>query len=126
MATIRLKDIAARGGVSLMTVSKALRDAPDISAGTKTRLKLLAQQMGYVPDSMAQSLRYRRTKLLGLIVPSVGNPLYARTIMAVEDRAHQLGYEVIFAQTLNVAEREDSCILRLSVCAKMKIGRAHV
>ena len=48
---MRLKDIAQRAGVSVMTVSKALRDEPDVSAATKTRIKLLAQQMGYVPDS---------------------------------------------------------------------------
>ena len=113
MATIRLKDIAQRAGVSVMTVSKALRDASDISAETKTRIKLLAQQLGYVPDSMAQSLRNRRTKLLGLIIPSIANPIFARTLLAIEERAHQWGYEVIFAQTLNIAEREDSCILRL-------------
>ena len=113
MATIRLKDIAHHAGVSVMTVSKALRDASDISAETKTRIKLLAQQMGYVPDSMAQSLRNRRTKLLGLIIPSIANPLFARTLLAIEERAHQWGYEVMFAQTLNIAEREDSCILRL-------------
>lgn len=59
---VRLKDIAQAAAVSVMTVSKALRDAPDVSAKTKTRLKLLAQQMGYVPDSTAQGLRNRTTK----------------------------------------------------------------
>src|SRR5438045_402164 len=48
---VRLKDIALRAGVSVMTVSKVLRDAPDISAVTKTRIKMLAEEMGYVPDS---------------------------------------------------------------------------
>ena len=61
---IRLKDIAARAGVSLMTVSKALRDEPDVSATTKTRIKLLAQQMGYVPDSSAQVLAHAENQAL--------------------------------------------------------------
>lgn len=113
MPVVRLKDVAARAGVSVMTVSKVLRDAPDISAGTKTRVKLLAQQMGYVPDTMAQSLRNRTSKLLGLIIPNIANPIFARMVMAVEDRAHDAGYELVLAQTQNVAEREDSCILRL-------------
>ena len=51
---VRLKDIAQQARVSVMTVSKALRDQPDISAATKSRVKLIAQQMGYVPDSTAQ------------------------------------------------------------------------
>ena len=52
-----------------MTVSKALRDEPDVSAATKARIKALAQQMGYVPDSSAQGLRTKTTKLFGLVIP---------------------------------------------------------
>ncbi len=54
---VRLVDIAKRVGVSVMTVSKALRDQPDVSAATKTRIKQIAKEMGYVPDSSAQGLR---------------------------------------------------------------------
>jgi LacI family transcriptional regulator len=110
---VRLKDIAARAGVSAMTVSKVLRDAPDSAATTKTRVKLIAQQMGYVPDAQAQSLRGRRTKLFGLIIPTMTNPIFARMVFALEDRAHELGYEIILAHTLNIMEREDSYIYRL-------------
>src|SRR5438876_7787125 len=109
---IRLKDIAARAGVSVMTVSKALRDGPDVSAETKTRIKLLAQQMGYVPDSSAQGLRNRTTKLFGLAVSSLTNPIYSRMVLAIEERAYTLGYEILFAQTLNIPEREEACIRR--------------
>jgi LacI family transcriptional regulator len=110
---VRLKDIAAQAGVSVMTVSKALRGAADISAQTKTRIKLLAQQMGYVPDSMAQGLRSRTTRLLGLVLSTVTNPIFARTISAIEEGAHELGYDLILAHTLNIPEREDACIRRL-------------
>ena len=109
---IRLKDIAARAGVSVMTVSKALRDGPDVSAETKTRIKLLAQQLGYVPDSSAQGLRNRTTKLFGLAISSLSNPIFPRVVLAVEERAHQMGYEVLMAQTLNKPEREEACIRR--------------
>jgi LacI family transcriptional regulator len=110
---VRLKDIAVQAGVSVMTVSKALRGAPDISAQTKTRIKLLAQQAGYVPDSMAQGLRSRTTKLLGLVLPTVANPMYARTISAIEEGAHEWGCDLILAHTMNIPEREDACIRRL-------------
>ena len=50
---VRLKDIAAQAGVSIMTVSKVMRDEPDISAATKARVRALAEQMGYTPDSVA-------------------------------------------------------------------------
>src|SRR5882762_10429482 len=109
---VRLKDIAQHVGVSIMTVSKALRDAPDVSTATKARIKLLAQQMGYVPDSSAQGLRTRTTKLFGLIIPSITNPVYARMVVAVEERAHELGYDILLAHSLNKPEREEACIRR--------------
>ena len=110
---IRLKDIAGQAGVSVMTVSKVLRDAPDISAATKARVRLIAKQLGYVPDSNAQSLRTRTTKLLGVIVSTINNPVVSRVLLAIEERAHELGYEIILAQTLNREEREQACIERL-------------
>jgi LacI family transcriptional regulator len=110
---VRLKDIARHAGVSVMTVSKALRDAQDVSTATKTRIKSLAQQFGYMPDSSAQGLRTKTTKLFGLIIPSSTNPIYARIVFAIEDRAHELGYDVLLAHSLNKPEREEVCIRRM-------------
>ncbi len=110
---IRLKDIALKGGVSVMTVSKVLRDAPDISLATKTRIRALAQQMGYTPDAVAQGLRTRTTKLLGLVIPSVADPISARMVLAIEERVFDLGYDLILAQSQNSVEREESILRRL-------------
>jgi LacI family transcriptional regulator len=110
---IRLKDIAQRAGVSIMTVSKALRDAPDISEPTKTRLRALANEMGYVPDSLAQGLRTRTSRLMGLVISASTNPVLARVMMAIEEKAGALGYELLLAHTLNHAEREDVALRRL-------------
>jgi LacI family transcriptional regulator len=104
---VRLKDIAQHLNVSVMTVSKALRDAPDVSIATKAKIKSLAQQMGYVPDSSAQGLRTKTTKLFGLVIPSITNPIYARIVFAIEERAHELGYDVLLAHSLNKPEREE-------------------
>jgi len=109
---VRLKDIAERAEVSVMTVSKALRDEPDVSAATKTRIKLLAQQLGYVPDSTAQGLRNGTTRLFGLAVASSADPFLSRVVLAIEERAYELGYDVLLAHTLNIPEREDACIRR--------------
>jgi LacI family transcriptional regulator len=95
-----------------MTVSKALRDEPDVSEATKVRLKLLAQQMGYVPDSTAQGLRNRTTKLFGLVIPSLANPIFARLVLAIQERAYELGYDVLLGYTLHSPEREENCIRR--------------
>src|SRR5215468_406460 len=109
---VRLKDIAERAAVSVMTVSKALRDEPDVSAETKTRIKLLAQQMGYVPDSTAQGLRTRSTRLFGLAISSMTNPIFSRVVLAIGERAYEMGYDVMLAHTLNIPEREEACIRR--------------
>jgi LacI family transcriptional regulator len=110
---IRLKDIAAQAGVSVMTVSKCLRDAPDVSAATKARVKLLARQMGYVPDRFAQALRTGHSNMFGVVISAMTNPVYSRVMLAIEERAHNLGYDILLAHTLNNAEREETCIRRL-------------
>lgn len=110
---VRLKDVALRAGVSVMTVSKALRDASDISPRTKARIKVLAGQMGYVPDSAAQNLRSGASKLFGLVIPSVTNPIFARVVSAIEERTRELGYDLILAHTLNLPEHEEASVRRL-------------
>ena len=110
---IRLKDVAKRAGVSIMTASKVMRDAPDISAETKARVKIVAQQLGYVPNSAAQSLRSLKSRFLGVLIPAITDPSWARVLLAIEERAHELGYEIIIAHTLNKEEREEECIKRL-------------
>ena len=110
---IRLKDIAQAGNVSVMTVSKVMRDAPDISASTKARIRRLVDEMGYVPDATARGLRSRKTRLFGLVISAATNPIYARVMMAIEQRAHQAGYDILFAHSLNDPEREAACIRRM-------------
>src|SRR5262249_5185959 len=80
---------------------------------TKAKIKSLAQQMGYVPDSSAQGLRTKTTKLFGLVIPATTNPVYSRMVYAIEERAYELGYDVLITQTLNKPERADACLLRL-------------
>lgn len=96
-----------------MTVSKALRDQPDVSAATKARIQQLARELGYVPNTSAQGLRTRNSKLFGLVVPSTTDPIFARVVAAIEERAQDLGYDVLLAHTHNQAEREETCLRRL-------------
>ena len=93
-----------------MTVSKSLRDAPDVSDATRFRIRALAAQMGYVPDSSAQGLRTRTTKLFGLVVPTMTDPIFSRVLLAIEEHAYELGYDILIAHTLNKVEREETSI----------------
>src|ERR1041385_5909371 len=110
---VRLKDIAARAGVSIMTVSKALREAKDVSPTTRARVRQLAAQMGYVPNVAAQGLVTRTTKMFGAVISSITDPIFARVVLALEERASEAGYDLIIAHTMDNPEREESCLRRL-------------
>jgi len=110
---IRLKDIAEQAGVSVMTVSKALRDEPDIAAQTRARIRTIADAAGYVPNHAARALRTHTTRQFGLIISALTNPLYIRVLMAIEEQAHEMGYDILFAQTMNHPGREEAVIRRM-------------
>jgi len=110
---VRLKEIAEAAGVSTMTVSKALRDKPDVAAATKDRLRALARQMGYVPNVSAQQLRSGETRLLGLVISTSTNPVNPRLMLAIEEKTHELGYDLVLSQTLNRPDREEAVLRRL-------------
>jgi len=107
---IRLRDLAEQLGLSVMTVSRSLRDAPGISAVTRERVRKLARELGYVPNIAARGLRTRNTHLIGLVVPTLSDPILARVVCGVEERARDTGYEIILAQSLNQVEREEACL----------------
>lgn len=110
---VRLKDIAARAGLTVMTVSRALRGTKDVSPSTQARIRTLAAEMGYVPDASARGLRTRNTGLLGVLIPTVTDPLYARMLLALEELARAAGYDLLLTHTLRDPELEASGIRRL-------------
>ncbi len=110
---VRLKDIAQAAGVAVMTVSKALRDKPDLAPATKERIRRLAAEMGYVPDISAQNLRAGNTRILGLVLSTSTNSVNARICLAIEEQAYELGYEILLAHTLNRTDREEAVLRRL-------------
>ncbi|WCJ58046.1 LacI family DNA-binding transcriptional regulator [Fontisphaera persica] len=110
---VRLKDIAARAGVTVMTVSKVMHDAPDVSAATKARIRALAEEMGYMPNAMARGLRSRKTRLLGVVISTVTNPIFGRVLLALEEQAHAHGYDLLLAHSLNDPAREEHALRRM-------------
>ena len=67
-----LRTIAQLAGLSHVAVSKALRDAPDISQATKERVRKIADELGYTPNLAARNLYLQRSGTIGMIVPAVG------------------------------------------------------
>jgi LacI family transcriptional regulator len=89
-----------------MAVSKALRDAPDISAATKARVQAEAKKCHYIPNRAAQNLRLRRTGLVGVIVPQISHTFYSQVVWGVERQAEPLGLQMVLAHSLNAPDQE--------------------
>ncbi len=79
----KMRDVAMRAGVSVITVSRALSQPEKLAAATRARVLQAVQELGFVPNTVAQSLSSNRTKMFAAIVPNIGNPIYARTIYAM-------------------------------------------
>jgi LacI family transcriptional regulator len=99
MKDITLKEIAAKLGISITTVSKALKNYPDVSEKTKKAVIELAQKLHYTPNSFAVNLRTRESKTIGLIVPEVVHHFFSNVINAIIDEAEKNKYLVIILQS---------------------------
>jgi len=105
-----LKELSEVLGISISTVSRALKDHPDISESTKARVKELATVLEYEPNSFAVNLRTKRTNVIGILVPSIDNFFYDTFIAAVEEEARMHGYTVLVMQSRDHLEVETACL----------------
>lgn len=92
---ITIKDLARILGISVSTVSRALKDHPDISLKTKKAVQDLAGEMQYRPNEIALSLKNRKTKIIGIIVPKLVHHFFSSVIEGVENIAYDKGYQVM-------------------------------
>jgi LacI family transcriptional regulator len=103
---VTIKDIARELGISPSTVSRALKDHPDISSETKKAVSELADRLNYQPNIVALSLRQRKTNTIGVIIPEIVHFFFSTVISGIEDVAYQAGYNVILAQSNESYQRE--------------------
>ena len=106
-----LKKLSEVLGISISTVSRALKDHPDISDNTKKRVKELAAALEYEPNTYAVQLRTRQSNVLGIMVPTIDNFFYDSFIAAVEEEARVHGYSVMIMQSRDKVELETSNLL---------------
>lgn len=92
---ITLNDIALKLNVSKVTVSKALRDHPDIGRVMKKKVREMADQLGYVPNFVARNLSAEHSNTIGLVVPKIAHHFFASTIESIYETAYAHNYEVI-------------------------------
>ncbi len=106
MAKVGIKDIAAKAGVSIATVSHAFRNPGRVSDATRKKVLAVAYEEGYSPDKLAASLRTARSGNIVAIIPDVADSHNAGIIKAIEKVAHARGYSVLLGDTQGSAQRE--------------------
>jgi DNA-binding LacI/PurR family transcriptional regulator len=103
---VSIKDIALAAGVSHTTVSRALRNSPLISEEVRKNIQQITQEMGYVPNTAAQSLKTNRTHSIGLIVTTIADPFVGRVVRGIEEVARQYHHSVFLSASYNNPENE--------------------
>jgi len=123
---ITIKDIAQMLKISVSTVSRALKDNPEISQKTRKEVQDLAKKLNYVPNPIAVALKTRKSNTIGVIVPKIVSTFFSNVVSAIEDVADKYGYHVLVSSSnekmikemknINVfiATRVDGVILSLS------------
>lgn len=101
-----LKQIAKELGVSVSTVSKALSNSPEISEPTKIRVQEFAKLKNYKPNNLAVNLKNKRSRTIGVIIPNILNPFFAKVFSGIEKAANDKGYNVITCISNESLEKE--------------------
>lgn len=109
-----LKQIAKELGVSVSTVSKALNGSPEISEPTKQRVQEYAKLKNYKPNVIGLSLKNRKTKTIGVIIPNILNSFFAKVFTGIEKVADEKGYKVITCISNETLEKEINALEMLS------------
>ena len=102
----KIVDVARRAGVSVGSVSRVINEHPTVTPATRERVELAVRELGYVPNAIAGSLRSRRSKTVGLIIPDVTNPFFSELALHVERSAAVAGYNVILGNSDNSVDQQ--------------------
>lgn len=107
---VTMEDIALEVGCSVNTVSRAINNKPDISERTRKKVLDAAKRLGYVPNTLAKSLVTRKTGTIGIVVPNIINPIYAKLVDTIEKCTLKYNYNIFLSQSLNDLDKEAEII----------------
>ena len=113
MSPPTLDAVAARAGVSAITVSRVLRLPALVAPATRTRVEAAMRELGYVPNLVAGALASAKTRSVGVLVPTIANAIFADTVQGLSDTLEPLGFAVVLAQSRYDPEREDRMLSAL-------------
>ncbi|GGD42679.1 LacI family DNA-binding transcriptional regulator [Aureimonas glaciei] len=101
-----LADVASAAGVSVATVSRALNNPGMVTPELRERISKATRELGYVPNGAARALASKRTRTIGVVVPTLGISVFARGVEAMQDRLGIDGYRLVVANSRYDARRE--------------------
>ncbi|NIA09967.1 MAG: substrate-binding domain-containing protein [Nitrospiraceae bacterium] len=113
MKRVTLKQIAEELGLSVMTVSRALRNHSNVNGETRRRILAAANRLGYRPNYIAKSLVLQKTYTIGVVVPEITHSFFPEVIRGIEEVAYNAGYQLILTHSAENAEREKNAISTL-------------
>lgn len=103
---LTIRDIAKKANVSHATVSRVLAGSPLVAEKTRMKIQQLIDEIGYVPNAMAQGLATNRSNIIGMVIPDIINPYFAEIAKGLKDVAAEAGYNIFFCDTDNDIEKE--------------------
>src|SRR6185437_13929916 len=93
------RDVAARAGVSIATVSRVINEQGLTRAETALRVRTAIEELGFRPHGIGRSLKTARTRTIGVMIPSLANPVFAEAVTGVEIAAKAAGYALLLASS---------------------------
>lgn len=103
---ITIKDLAEKLNISVSTVSRALKDNPEISQQTRKTVQTLAKELGYKPNPIAVALKTHKSNTIGVVVPQIVSTFFATVVKKIEEIADHYGYNVLVASSNESFEKE--------------------
>ncbi|MDR3098287.1 MAG: LacI family DNA-binding transcriptional regulator [Paraburkholderia sp.] len=124
----RIADVAALAGVSTATVSRALSSPERVKGRTRERILQAIAQLGYVPDGSARALALGRARMIGAIVPTLDNAIFARAVQGLQSTLSNAGYQLLIsAHEYSLAAETEAArsLLERAVDALVLVGGDH-
>src|SRR6201991_521357 len=108
--TPTIKDVAAHAGFSIATVSRAINAPHSVNPGTLEKVRQSIDALGFRPSPLGRQLRGGRSRLIGVVLPTLANPVFAECLQGIDELAAAQGYRLMLTTTQHDAERERHAI----------------
>ncbi|ARM10941.1 MULTISPECIES: LacI family DNA-binding transcriptional regulator [Rhizobium] len=114
MPKVGIRDVAKLAGVSTGTVSRVLNDHPSVTDELRARVRRIIDDLGYMPDPSARSMRSKVSRLIGIVIPDLTNPFFSELVQSAEQAAASHGYNIIVMTSFDDAAKEADRIGQLT------------